>query len=295
MQTNYELVREFHVVFGHPANTEPQTNVFIENDKLVKFRLSQIEEEMTELKTAVTNKDFIECLDAICDLMYFVYGSFLVFGVNFDTLKEKQKIRLFDDSPKNNSNIFKNDPTGLQRQLDKLEQLFSLLTLSCEENDFNSMICYLAKLEAQCNTLGSLFGVDIQTCFSEVHRSNMTKVCLDEQIAQKTVDSYIDTKNLRNTELESATTDEEKSTINEKYKVYNEPAYRKSDTTKYWVVYDIATSKILKSVNFELPKIARVIGFDPSEQVVDLQQKESPYSETDTNEDEDQIDSDESQ
>lgn len=255
--TNFEKVGEFHLVFGHPMKTEPQTNVFEEDPKLVEFRLSQVEEELNELKDAISNDDFVECLDAICDLMYFVYGTFHVFGVNFDE-QPKQKIRTFD-SPKNYTDLFKNDLSGLTRQVSMLEQHFSCLQTSCEEKDFEMTVSYLSKLEAQCHSLGNFFGVDIDVCFSEVHRSNMTKVCLTEEVAQETVESYLKTKQMRDIELESATTDEEKKTINDKYKVYSEPSYRKSETTIYWVVYDKATSKILKSVKFELPKLAEVI------------------------------------
>lgn len=233
--TNYQKVGEFHLVFGHPMKSEPQLTIFDDNYKLVEFRLSQIEEELNELKEAVEKEDFVECIDAVCDLMYFVYGTYHVFGVNFDDLTPKPKVRLFE-SPVNNTKVFENDISPFQMQISMLSQVLSLLTLSCEEHDFDSAITYLAKLEALCHTAGSLLGVNIDECFTEVHRSNMTKVCVSEEEAQETVQNYkTDTR-------------------------YAEPDYRKSETTRYWVVYDKATSKILKSVKFELPKLADVIG-----------------------------------
>ena len=243
-ETNYQKVGEFHLVFGHPMNSEPQEKIFEENYKLVEFRLSQIEEELNELKEAVDKEDFIECLDAICDLMYFVYGTYHVFGVNFDTFEPKPKISTFE-SPINNTKLFMNDISALQRQISMLSQVLSLLTLSCEEHDFGGALTYLAKLEALCHSLGSLFGVNINDCFTEVHRSNMTKVCSTESEALETVENY---------KANDAR--------------YAEPNYRKSDTTKYWVVYDKATSKILKSVKFELPKLANVVNLQ--NKVVDV-------------------------
>lgn len=244
IMTNYDQVGEFHLVFGHPINAIPQTNIFDENPKIVEFRLSQIKEELDEFNDAVKKRDYIECIDAICDLMYFVYGTFHVFGVNFDNL-EKPKYKIID-SPENNVTVFTVDRVTLNIQHSMLIQAYSLLELSCEEKNFEETCKCLVKIELLCHTMGTLYGVNIDKCFSEVHRSNMTKVCVTEEEAQLTVESYKnDTR-------------------------YSEPNYRKSETTKYWVVYDNATSKILKSVNFELPKIASVIGLNEKMETIQL-------------------------
>ena len=47
--SHFELVGEFHDVFGHPQRKELYYNVYNENPELVSFRIDLIEEEYKEL------------------------------------------------------------------------------------------------------------------------------------------------------------------------------------------------------------------------------------------------------
>lgn len=259
--TNYKQVEEFHIKFNHPIALEPQVDVFDINPKLVQFRYSQVEEEFNELNTAFENKDFIECIDAICDLMYFVYGSFLAFGVNFDTYEPMPKVRDFNCAP-NNLNVFTVDDSAFRTQMSLLRQALSLITLSSEEKDFANMIKFFAKLETTCRSIGTLLGVNVDACFAEVHRSNMTKLCMNEDIAIRTVEDYIQKKVKRDALLEGVSDVNQRAKIMEDNKAYEDPHY-KYDGTKYWIVYDRATTKILKSIDFENPKLASIIELNP--------------------------------
>lgn len=257
--TNFEKVGEFHIMFNHPIQSEPQLGIFDENPKLVEFRLSQIEEELEELKQAIDKKDYIECIDAICDLMYFVYGTFHVFGVDFDAYQPKPKIRIFD-CPINNVNMFRNEISAIHSQVTMLTQILSLVTVCCEEKNFSETIKYLVKLESVCHTFGTILGVDINDCFSEVHRSNMTKLCTSEEQAQRTVQQYIKQREERDIALANATSDEERQKINIDMKAYEDPMYRQhAEISKYWIVFDNATTKILKSVDWDTPHLADII------------------------------------
>lgn len=258
--TNYEQVKEFHTMFNHPVASSPYRDVSESNPKLVEFRISQVEEEFNELVDAIKKEDFIECIDAICDLMYFVYGSFLVFGVDFDEYEYKSKVRNFGCCT-NNTDVFVADKSGLQTQMAILSQALALIQLSHEEKDFDTMLKFFAKLEAVCKSIGTLLGVDVNKCFAEVHRSNMTKLCLTEDIAIQTVQTYLKAKQTRDQLLSTAETNEQKEKIMFDYKAYEDPDY-KYDGSKYWIVYDKATTKILKSDGFEKPKLADVIDLD---------------------------------
>ena len=91
---------------------------------------------------------------------------------------------------------------------DKISTLDLFETICC---------CIIEKVYELANAIH----VNINDCFSEVHRSNMTKVCKTEEDAITTVEWY-----------------------KENEKRYTDPSYRKTD--QYYVIFDKATSKILK-------------------------------------------------
>lgn len=228
--TGYEQVGEFHEVFGHPLNKEIDKNIFDTNFKLVDFRLNLIEEEMNEFIDACKKQDKIEAIDAIADTLYVVYGACHVFGINYDEIKTVPELiyEIFEPT-----NIFTDRSSDLNDETTKFTEIVKELRHVCEnDKDMTLVAKYLDKIVKQCYTLASLFSVDIDKCFAEVHRSNMTKVCLTEEDAKESVEWY--KKN------ESR---------------YKDPAYRISTNPKYWVIYDKETSKILKSIKFELPNL----------------------------------------
>lgn len=72
-------VEVFNETFGKPNNYTP----IIPNDKkLTDFVVNFIKEETDELAEAIENKDIVEVLDAICDLLYVAIGNAtMVFGL----------------------------------------------------------------------------------------------------------------------------------------------------------------------------------------------------------------------
>lgn len=52
--------------------------------KIQNLRLSLIEEELSELKEAIKNKDIKEVADALTDILYVTYGAGHAFGVDLD-------------------------------------------------------------------------------------------------------------------------------------------------------------------------------------------------------------------
>jgi len=85
-ETNFLKVKEFHNSFGLL-----QSNNFSEdlldpdiNSKLIKLRIDLIQEELNELKEAIEQKDRIEVIDALTDILYVTYGAGVSFGANLD-------------------------------------------------------------------------------------------------------------------------------------------------------------------------------------------------------------------
>ena len=72
-------VEIFNDTFGKPNNYTP----IIPNDqKLLDFVVDFIYEETEELKEAIEQKDIVEVLDAICDILYVAIGNAtMVFGL----------------------------------------------------------------------------------------------------------------------------------------------------------------------------------------------------------------------
>jgi predicted HAD superfamily Cof-like phosphohydrolase len=81
--TNFQKVQEFNELFGAIRHNTPNKDI-LDNNKLIKFRMDLIREEMKELEEAVQNKDYVETVDALSDILYVVYGMGDAIGVNLD-------------------------------------------------------------------------------------------------------------------------------------------------------------------------------------------------------------------
>jgi NTP pyrophosphatase (non-canonical NTP hydrolase) len=72
-------VEIFNDAFGKPNNYSP---VIPRDEKLTNFVVDFIKEETDELAEAIENRDIVEVLDAICDLLYVAIGNAtMVFGL----------------------------------------------------------------------------------------------------------------------------------------------------------------------------------------------------------------------
>ena len=78
--TNFEKVGLFMKTFGQEIKTSPSFS----SDKINRLRIDLIEEELEELKDAITKKDLKETIDALTDILYVTYGAGHAFGVNLD-------------------------------------------------------------------------------------------------------------------------------------------------------------------------------------------------------------------
>ena len=96
--TNFEKVGLFMKTFGQ----EVKTNASLSSDKINKLRIDLIEEELEELKDAISKKDLKETIDALTDILYVTYGAGHAFGVNLDKCFEEVQ----------NSNMSKLDNNG---------------------------------------------------------------------------------------------------------------------------------------------------------------------------------------
>lgn len=72
-----EQVKVFHETFKQPVIDKPS----IPSPDRCQLRFDLIQEELNELKEAYEANDIVAVADALTDLRYVVYGSFLEFGL----------------------------------------------------------------------------------------------------------------------------------------------------------------------------------------------------------------------
>ena len=78
--TNFEKVGIFMKTFGQEIKSKSE----LSNEKINKLRISLIEEELDELKLAISQNNIKEVADALTDILYVTYGAGHAFGINLD-------------------------------------------------------------------------------------------------------------------------------------------------------------------------------------------------------------------
>ncbi len=269
MLSHFQLVGEFHDTFDHPQRTAPYYEVFNDNTKLLDFRLNLIKEELQEFQDAMIKNDLVEMADALCDLSYVANGACQCLGIHIDEY-------MFDHQLSTRTPYqSKVDKVKYVVDLDNAVNIIDSNTVFIEEciEAINSCINYYRHCYAQTHSkynavelklnfhmiqhclalildytykLGHKLGFHMDLMFREVHASNMTKVCDNVEDAKLSVEAYI------------------------KEGRYTDPAYKIKN--QYFVVYDRATSKILKNHKWRLPNLRQfMVPNDKIDQQIDDQ------------------------
>lgn len=82
--TNFEKVLAFNKAFGVTTHTKPQLDILENEQELINYRLSLVTEEYQELVNAVKDKDLVETIDGLADLLFVTYGFFSSIGIDAD-------------------------------------------------------------------------------------------------------------------------------------------------------------------------------------------------------------------
>ena len=83
--TNFEKVGVFMKTF----NQDVKDKSSLSTDKINTLRISLINEELEELKQAISEKNLTEVADALTDILYVTYGAGHAFGINLDNCFEE--------------------------------------------------------------------------------------------------------------------------------------------------------------------------------------------------------------
>jgi predicted HAD superfamily Cof-like phosphohydrolase len=237
---NLQKVRDFHLAFGLDVRDTPFTSVYTDSPKLVTLRNMLIREEFEELKQAVGDSNMNETMDALMDILYVVYGTFVSYGLKPRWVSQEDYERVIDkyheQFDEEDRVVLRTDNDTVVVKLEKMEVAVAGLEQSDVRLDTVQM--YLNRILESCYILcrQQYFGrvVNADDCFGQVHRSNMSKLCASEEVAQRTVEWYLARPELG----------------------YDRPAYRYNDAQGLWVVYNSTTGKVLKSVEYHPVKFS---------------------------------------
>lgn len=233
-KNGYEQVKQFMYIGGQSIDNELTFKWLKNNKQTITLRENLISEEIDEFIQACNDKNFTECIDALGDILYVVYGA----GISFNFMGDDSNTITYC---KNNIdlNVFDcvNEIKNVCSNLNDLKFKYKNLTievLNCNELFTAFDLCKQLRntlIEIECYVIGTalcLFGVDIYACFNEIHRSNMTKFCTNIEDAGLTLTHYNQT---------------------ERYS----PEIIKIG--EYYVIKNKSNGKILKSIHFENPKL----------------------------------------
>jgi predicted HAD superfamily Cof-like phosphohydrolase len=217
--SNYQATLDFIKIFDM-FTVLPETyngDMLQQHRDTAKLRYNLIHEEVTELREAIRDRDFVEVIDALTDILYVVYGAGATFGIDLeagfqnyilnkglvipDKLKEMpENASHFTLVSSMNVNDFKiksnffSDETALGHvnsvlgSIDiTLASLKSLLFDSVGPEKLEDSLHYL---NFCVYSIGSTLQIDLDRSFDIVHKSNMSKVCDSEEIANQTVEWY---------------------------------------------------------------------------------------------------------
>jgi predicted HAD superfamily Cof-like phosphohydrolase len=222
LRKHYQCVVEFHTMFEYPVRVVPEPNIFTLDPKLVNARISFIESEIEEFLEAFNAKNKIEMADALCDILYFSYGTGVCFGYNMGTACV-------------NDDMSREEGTTLEFWEDVMTRFGTIISVSqdfkthCIAQNFEQAMSDLVLLNIRIYMLSRFMNFDIDAMYNEVHRSNMTKACDTEADAIESVARY--------------------KTENK----YRTPCYKQIGTR--FMVYNADDRKILKNYKWSEPNL----------------------------------------
>ena len=129
------------------------------------------------------------------------------------------------------NNVFTENPDLVKLRFDLIDEEVKELKEAINNGDMVETIDALADILYVVYGAGASFGIDLDKAFDMVHKSNMSKTCISEEEAERTVQWYIEQ-------------------FEEDKLPYDSPAWRLSDDGRYYVVYNQSTGKILKNINY---------------------------------------------
>ena len=158
---------------------------------------------------------------------------------NFE--KAKEFSRSFEvphfDTPQ--TNIFTQNPELVKSRLDLINEKVDELTEAIREPNMVKVVDALGNILYVVYGAGYLFGLDLDSAYDIVHKSNMSKLCQNEQNAKYTVGWY-------------------QQEFQDGDQLYDSPYCYQGDSGK-WIIKNRSTGKLLKSINYRPPQFRGIV------------------------------------
>ena len=184
---HFEDVKQFMNLFSQTVNTDPT----MPSLKTLELRIELIREEITELSEALYNDDLVEIADALTDILYVVYGAYATFGTEPE-MNIIQPQPAFSGYPVRVPTATESFQilSVLKNSLSDLEKQFSAFQIP---NDaiVDSASYYLDNILNAVYKFSNKINLDINSCFEEVHNSNMSKALNSVDEAKQSIELRI--------------------------------------------------------------------------------------------------------
>jgi len=151
---------------------------------------------------------------------------------NFEKVKDFNKVFQIEIPDTVQTDIFTAKPDLVRLKMDLITEEFHELEVAVRNHDLKETVDALADLEYVIKGFALSLGVDLDKAFALVHESNMSKICKTEQEAKDTVIHYLEK-------------------INRGDKTYDSPCYRQDKDTGLYIVFNLSTGKVLKSIHYQ--------------------------------------------
>lgn len=270
-QSDFQKVSDFNTQFGVKLHTSFQHDIFDKEPNNVEFCLKLIREEVKELHEAMSERDYIEVIDALADILYVVYGMGCRIGINMDHYFD-----MFCDTLKTNFNMINKikesqitynindktpitEPTKFKKVLEYIIDFKKIDRPSFEvvnDENFKNALSLLQTINIMMEKLESSVVnkqyEDVVICLSGIAFTSY-KMCavlgtdMDEAF---TIVHDNNMSKLCSTEEDAIAT--VSYYITNKNKLgYDSPAYRLAPDNMHWIVFNESTKKILKSIKWK--------------------------------------------
>ena len=220
-------------IFGQPhfdTLTEPSY-------KVGALRHDLIVEEVNELIEAIRDDNIVEIADALADILYVTYGALATFGLKDELTILTDNIQEQMDKTKKlsqDNNLLK--VSDAQDIIDNYNNFKEVLWYNLSKGHMRSLGGYMRGIITMTYCTSKSLGIDIESCFYEVHASNMSKVC--------------------------STLEEANDSLNVRYHDEGLEDYRDAwidEINGYFVIKRKSDDKVLKGCSYFVPDLQKIL------------------------------------